>query len=151
MESIESANHFLNQIENWEEKMEESEKKNRAVEMIIANACRLMCSQQVEVNEEASNMLTLFFKESRKLRNKDMQQLSISSLNGLISISKAVACICGRTCVVNEDAVVAINLIEESLVAKFGTSVLSFKLREECKRNLDTYCEGDVSKSFLKN
>jgi hypothetical protein len=77
---------------------------------------------------------------SRRLRNQTTSEVSIHAVGLLFVLARAHAALCLRAEVTEEDATVAIYLLEESLLAKTGKSLLSFSPLLGCgKSNLSMY------------
>ena len=82
-----------------------------------------------EVTEECSELINNFYLASRRVRQSDANscQISVLSLEALVSLSVASAKLNLRKQVLKCDAVIAIVLFEESMVSRFGYSVIGTK------------------------
>ncbi|XP_032036564.1 minichromosome maintenance domain-containing protein 2 [Aythya fuligula] len=80
----------------------------------------------VEMNSEAENLIQGYYLASRRVRRDSMHgsNLSASALKILISLSKAHTKLSLRKKVLEEDALIAILLLESSLTLKHGKSAL---------------------------
>ncbi|NXD89333.1 MCMD2 protein, partial [Chaetorhynchus papuensis] len=80
----------------------------------------------VELSSEAESLIQGYYLASRRVRRDSIHgsTLSASALKILISLSKAHAKLSLRQTVLEEDAVIAILLLESSLTLKHGTSAL---------------------------
>ncbi|XP_009883871.1 PREDICTED: MCM domain-containing protein 2 [Charadrius vociferus] len=95
----------------------------------------------VELSPEAENLIQGYYVASRRVRRDSIHgsTLSASALKILISLSKAHTKLSLRKKVLEEDALIAILLLESSLTLKHGTSALCigpnplfpFDLRDE--------------------
>ncbi|XP_039234370.1 minichromosome maintenance domain-containing protein 2 isoform X3 [Pipra filicauda] len=80
----------------------------------------------VELSSEAENLIQGYYLASRRVRRDSVHgsTLSASALKILISLSKAHTKLSLRHTVLQEDALIAILLLESSLTLKHGTSAL---------------------------
>ncbi|KAK2519847.1 Mcmdc2 [Columba livia] len=80
----------------------------------------------VELSSEAENLIQGYYLASRRLRRDSLRgsTLSASALKILISLSKAHTKLSLRNKVLEEDALIAILLLESSLTLKHGKSAL---------------------------
>ncbi|XP_050174544.1 minichromosome maintenance domain-containing protein 2 isoform X1 [Myiozetetes cayanensis] len=80
----------------------------------------------VELSSEAENLIQGYYLASRRVRRDSIHgsTLSASALKILISLSKAHTKLSLRQTVLEEDALIAILLLESSLTLKHGTSAL---------------------------
>ncbi|NXL81099.1 MCMD2 protein, partial [Leptocoma aspasia] len=80
----------------------------------------------VELSSEAESLIQGYYLASRRVRRDSIHgsTLSASALKILISLAKAHAKLSLRQTVLEEDAVIAILLLESSLTLKHGTSAL---------------------------
>ncbi|NWT05392.1 MCMD2 protein, partial [Mionectes macconnelli] len=80
----------------------------------------------VELSSEAENLIQGYYLASRRVRRDSIHgsTLSASALKILISLSKAHTKLSLRQTVLEEDALIAILLLESSLTLKHGTSPL---------------------------
>ncbi|KFV78013.1 MCM domain-containing protein 2 [Struthio camelus australis] len=80
----------------------------------------------VELSSEAENLIQGYYLASRRVRRDAIHgsKLSASALKMLISLSKAHTKLSLRTKVLEEDALIAILLLESSLTLKHGKSAL---------------------------
>ncbi|RMC15315.1 hypothetical protein DUI87_07504 [Hirundo rustica rustica] len=80
----------------------------------------------VELSSEAESLIQGYYLASRRVRRDSIHgsTLSASALKILISLAKAHAKLSLRRTVLQEDAVIAILLLESSLTLKHGTSAL---------------------------
>ncbi|KAI6074975.1 MCM domain-containing protein 2 isoform X2 [Aix galericulata] len=83
-------------------------------------------SLHVEMSSEAENLIQGYYLASRRVRRDSMHgsNLSASALKLLISLSKAHTKLSLRKKVLEEDALIAILLLESSLTLKHGKSAL---------------------------
>ena len=81
---------------------------------------------RVEMSEEAIELLNTFYLASRRIRqsNFDSCQISMTSLDALISLAVASAKLNLREKVLKCDAILSIVLFEESMISRFGYSVI---------------------------
>ena len=86
-------------------------------------------SIETEMTEECIELINTFYLASRRVRQSDIDscQISVSSLDALVSLSVASAKLNLRDQVLKCDAVIAIILFEESMVSRFGYSVIGTK------------------------
>ncbi|OWK63369.1 MCM domain-containing protein 2 [Lonchura striata] len=103
-----------------------------------------------ELSSEAESLIQGYYLASRRVRRDSIHgsSLSASALKILISLAKAHAKLSLRQRVLEEDAVIAVLLLESSLTLKHGTSVLCvapnpvfpFDLSDEnCLQERDIY------------
>lgn len=88
----------------------------------------------------ASCALDGFVRASRTLRNTKQSEISIHAIGTLFTLARAHAALCLRHSVILEDALIAIWIVEESLTASTGRSVLHFSRDlKGSKCNMDIY------------
>ncbi|XP_071780103.2 minichromosome maintenance domain-containing protein 2 [Centroberyx gerrardi] len=83
-------------------------------------------SLQVELSPGAEKMIHGYYMASRRVRSGQSQgvKVSVASIKLLISLAEAHCKLCLRTTVLEEDAVIAVLLCENSITLKHGTSAL---------------------------
>ncbi|XP_071400206.1 minichromosome maintenance domain-containing protein 2-like [Centroberyx affinis] len=83
-------------------------------------------SLQVELSPGAEKMIHGYYMASRRVRSGQSQgvKVSVASIKLLISLAEAHCKLCLRTIVLEEDAVIAVLLCENSITLKHGTSAL---------------------------
>lgn len=89
-------------------------------------AVRLLDRAPISATQSATRLLEAFVQVSRKLRNTVTAEVSIHAVGVAFVLARAHAAFCGRSEVIDEDATVAIYMLEESLLARTGKSILSF-------------------------
>ena len=84
---------------------------------------------RTEMTEECSQLINTFYLASRRVRQSDIDscQISVLSLDALVNLSVASAKLNLREKVLKCDAVIAIVLFEESMVSRYGYSVIGTK------------------------
>jgi len=97
---------------------------------------------QVSISDEASRLLQEFYLASRRIRASQRNAVEIDkrSLKIMTQLAKNHARLSTRDTVVVPDALLAILLYEETLAARYGTSVFSFNVMTSIyRRNIDNY------------
>ncbi|XP_014870953.1 minichromosome maintenance domain-containing protein 2 isoform X1 [Poecilia latipinna] len=80
---------------------------------------------QVELSPEAKKLIHGYYMASRRARTRSQGvKISLASIKLLISLAEAHCKLCLRTKVVEEDAVIAVLLCENSVTLKHGASAL---------------------------
>ncbi|XP_008306000.1 minichromosome maintenance domain-containing protein 2 isoform X2 [Cynoglossus semilaevis] len=80
---------------------------------------------QVELSPGAEKMIHGYYMASRRVRAQSQAvKMSVASVKLLISLAEAHCKLCLRTCVLEEDAVIAVLLCENSVTLKHGASAL---------------------------
>nr|XP_046227269.1 minichromosome maintenance domain-containing protein 2 isoform X2 [Scatophagus argus] len=82
-------------------------------------------SLQVELSPEAEKLIHGYYMASRRVRTQSQGvKMSVASIRLLISLAEAHCKLCLRTQVLEEDAVIAVLLCENSVTLKHGASAL---------------------------
>uniref|UniRef100_A0A3Q1CC35 Minichromosome maintenance domain-containing protein 2 n=1 Tax=Amphiprion ocellaris TaxID=80972 RepID=A0A3Q1CC35_AMPOC len=82
-------------------------------------------SLQVELTPAAEKIIHGYYMASRRVRTQSQGvNMSVASIKLLISLAEAHCKLCLRTCVLEEDAVIAVLLCENSVTLKHGASAL---------------------------
>ncbi|XP_022067067.2 minichromosome maintenance domain-containing protein 2 [Acanthochromis polyacanthus] len=82
-------------------------------------------SLQVELSPAAEKIIHGYYMASRRVRTQSQGvNMSVASIKLLISLAEAHCKLCLRTCVLEEDAVIAVLLCENSVTLKHGASAL---------------------------
>ncbi|TMS15937.1 hypothetical protein E3U43_013230 [Larimichthys crocea] len=82
-------------------------------------------SLQVELTPEAEKIIHGYYMASRRVRTQSQGvKMSVASIKLLISLAEAHCKLCLRTRVLEEDAVIAVLLCENSVTLKHGASAL---------------------------
>ncbi|XP_008304803.1 MCM domain-containing protein 2-like, partial [Stegastes partitus] len=82
-------------------------------------------SLQVELSPVAEKIIHGYYMASRRVRTQSQSvNMSVASIKLLISLAEAHCKLCLRTCVLEEDAVIAVLLCENSVTLKHGASAL---------------------------
>ncbi|KAM9337205.1 minichromosome maintenance domain-containing protein 2 [Symphorus nematophorus] len=82
-------------------------------------------SLQVELSPEAEKIIHGYYMASRRVRTQSQGvKMSVASMKLLISLAEAHCKLCLRTRVLEEDAVIAVLLCENSVTLKHGASAL---------------------------
>lgn len=117
----------------------------------ITAAVLHMDRTNISATPEAARLMEDFVLVSRRLRNQTTSEVSIHAVGLLFVLARAHAALCLRSAVTEEDATVAIYLLEESLLARTGKSLLSFSPFLGCgKSNLTMYAGLNELHSHIK-
>ncbi|GAB6032651.1 hypothetical protein CHUAL_011529 [Chamberlinius hualienensis] len=91
----------------------------------------LRCAQNIEVTFEKNSekLVQAYFVASRRVRSLNDSQIStgpsINAISALLLLAESIAKLNLRSTVTDDDAICAINMYEESLSARYGTSCLN--------------------------
>ncbi len=92
----------------------------------VSKAVALLDSSSICATPSATRLMEDFVHVSRRLRNQLSNEVSIHAVGLLFVLARAHAALCLRSAITEEDATVAIYLLEENFLCRTGKSILSF-------------------------
>lgn len=108
----------------------------------IDRAVALLDSSSIFASTAATELMEGFIFVSRRLRNQFSQEVSIHAVGLLFVLARAHAALCLRNEVSEEDATMAIYLLEENFLCRTGKSILGFSpILSAKKSNLMLYTD----------
>jgi hypothetical protein len=108
----------------------------------VLRAVAHLDSCSISATPLATRLMEGFVHVSRRLRNQLSNEVSIHAIGLLFVLARAHAALCVRKEVTEEDATIAIYLLEESLLCKTGKSILGFSpFLGSGKANLSMYAD----------
>jgi DNA replicative helicase MCM subunit Mcm2 (Cdc46/Mcm family) len=108
---------------------------------MLKNKLRHARQLQVTLSPEARQLLKAYFLANRKLREFGPQAIEFPTMTmaTLVRLASSHAKLRHSSTVSLADALIAIEIVEETLLAKYNNSLLGFKKLPNAKRNLDFY------------
>ena len=98
------------------------------------------CVNGLSTTNAAHTLIDGFIRVSRTLRNTHTSEVSIHDIGTAFTLARAHAALCFKPNVQMEDALIAIYLLEESLLNRTGRSVLHFSRSLSVNKcNLDMF------------